>query len=155
METCPHFDILDELMGSRDIVNPSYLVETTSESTSESTRSTPSPAPSTSSTKEELEGNAVSGEFPRKAKKRPCEDINKVDGKDGSEGCSKEGKATKKRKRPSKGSGQSDDDPWLAIFRENQEREGRMMAAFERSENSFKDLFLTAIREFGKMVKKD
>lgn len=30
-----------------------------------------------------------------------------------------------------------------------------MMAALERSENNFKDLFLTAIKEFGKMVKKD
>jgi len=28
-----------------------------------------------------------------------------------------------------------------------------MMAALERSENNFKDLFLTAIKEFGKMVK--
>ena len=144
METCPHFDILDEFMGSRDIVNRPYLVETTSDSTSESTRSTPSPAPSTSSTTEEY--NDVSREFPRKAKKRPCEDITKVDGKDGSEGCRKEGKATKKIKRPAKGSGQSDDDPWLAIFRENQEREERMMAALKRSENNFKDLFLTAIR---------
>jgi len=27
------------------------------------------------------------------------------------------------------------------------------MAALERSENNFKDLFLTAIKEFGKMVK--
>ena len=62
---------------------------------------------------------------------------------------------TKKRKCPSKGSGQSDDDPWLAIFRESQEREERVMEALERSENNFKDLFLTAITEFGKMVKKD
>lgn len=155
METCPHFEILDEFMGSRDIVNPPYLVETTSKSTSESTRSTPSPAPSTSSASEELEGNAASGENPRKAKKHPCEDINKVDCEDGSGYGKKGGKATKKRKRPSKGSGQSDDDPWLAIFRESQEREERMMAALERSENNFKDLFLTAITEFGKMVKKD
>ena len=35
METCPHFDIL-EFMGSRDIVNPPYLMETTSKSTLES-----------------------------------------------------------------------------------------------------------------------
>lgn len=155
METCPHFDILDEFMGSRDIVNPPYLVETTSKSSSESPRPTPSPAPSTSSASEELEGNAASEENPRKAKKHPREDINKVDCEDGSGDGKKGGKVTKKRKRPPKGPGQSDDDPWLAIFRESQEREERMMAALERSENNFKDLFLTAITEFGKMVKKD
>ena len=69
----------------------------------------------------------------------------KVDGKDGSGGCRREGQATKKIKRPAKGSGQSDDDPWLAIFRENQEREERVMAALEGSENNFKHLFLPAI----------
>ena len=30
-----------------------------------------------------------------------------------------------------------------------------MMKALEKSENNFKDLFLTAIKEFGKMAKKD
>lgn len=79
MEPCHHFAILDEFMGSRDIVNTPYLVETTSKSTSESMWLTPSPAPSTSSASEELESNAASGENPRKAKKHPCEDINKVD----------------------------------------------------------------------------
>jgi len=153
IETCPHFDVLDEFMGSRDIVNPPFLLETASESNStESSRSTPSPAPSTSSSAtEEVEANAASGENPRKAKKRLSEDFNKEGSKDGSEG----GKATKKKKRSSKGSGQNDDDPWLAIFKESQEREEWMMAALEKSENTFKDLFLTAIKEFGKVVKKD
>jgi len=153
IETCPHFDVLDEFMGSRDIVNPPFLLETASESNStEISRSAPSPAPSTSSSAtEEVEANAAPGENPRKAKKRLSEDFNKEGSKDGSEG----GKATKKKKRSSKGSGQNDDDPWLAIFKESQEREERMMAALERSENNFKDLFLTAIKEFGKMVKKD
>jgi len=153
IETCPHFDVLDKFMGSRDIVNPPFLLETASESNStESSRSTPSPAPSTSSSAiEEVEANAASGENPRKAKKRLSEDFNKEGSKDGSKG----GKATKKKKCSSKGSGQNDDDPWLAIFKESQEREERMMAALERSENNFKDLFLTAIKEFGKMVKKD
>ena len=123
METCPNFDILDEFMGSRDIVNPPYLMETTSKSTSKSTPSTPSLALSTSSASEELEGNAASGENPRKAMKHPSEDINKVDFEDGSGDGKKGGKATMKRKRPSKGSGQSDEDPWLAIFRQSQERE--------------------------------
>ena len=83
METCPHFDIL-EFMGSRDIVNPPYLTETTSKSTLESTWLTPSPAPSTPSAIEELEGNTASGKNPRKDKKHSCEDISKVDCKDGS-----------------------------------------------------------------------
>lgn len=152
IETCPHFDILDEFMGSRDIVNQPFLLETASESNpTESSWSTPSPASLTSSSAaEQVEANAESGENPRKAKKRLSEDFNKEGCKDGGKG----GKVTKK-KRSSKGSGQNDDDSWLAIFKESQEREERMMAALERSENNFKDLFLTAIKEFGKMVKKD
>jgi len=43
----------------------------------------------------------------------------------------------------------------LAIFKESQEREEWMMAALEKSESNLKDLFPTAIKEFGKMVKKD
>ena len=145
METCPHFDVLDEFMGSRDIVNPRFVLETASE-TSESGRSTPSPAPSTSSLADEVDSrNNTSGEKTRNAQK----DDNAA-GKDVSKNGGKSGKATRKRKRQS---GQTDDDPWLALFRESQEREEKMMEALERSENNFKDLFLSAIKEFGKMVK--
>ena len=91
METCPHFDVLDEFMGSRDIVNPRFVLETASE-TSESGSSTPSPAPSTSSLADEVDSR--------------------------NNGGGKSGKATRKRKCQS---GQTDDDPWLALFRESQE----------------------------------
>jgi len=68
IETCPHCDVLDEFMGSRDIVNLPFLLETATESNStESSRSTPSPAPSTSSSAaKEVEANAASGEIPEK-----------------------------------------------------------------------------------------
>lgn len=54
VETCPHFEVLDEFMGSRDIVNPPSFVETESE-ISESATFTPSSVPSTlSSTAEDI-----------------------------------------------------------------------------------------------------
>jgi len=64
-------------MGSRDIVNQPFLLETASESNpTESSRSTPSPASLTSSSAaEEVEANAESGENPRKAKKCLSEDF--------------------------------------------------------------------------------
>ena len=48
IKTCPHFDVLDEFLGSRDIVDQLFLVETELE-ISESATSTTSPVPSTSS----------------------------------------------------------------------------------------------------------
>ena len=123
IETCPHFDVLDEFMGSRDIVNPPFLLETATESNStESSRSTPSPAPSTSSSAtEEVEANAASGENPRKAKRHLSEDFNKEGSKDGSEG----GKATKKKKRSSKGLGKmTTTNGWPYLRKARSERNG-------------------------------
>ena len=143
IETCPHFDVLDEFIGSRDIVDPPFLVETESE-ISESATSAPSPVPSTSSSIAEDSGLERKDEA-GKSKKRTGENISQDD----------KAKTTKRRKHQSKGSRPVEDDPWLQIFQESQKREEKMMEALERSENNFKDLFLTAIKEFGKMAKKD
>lgn len=59
----------------------------------------------------------------------------------------------KKKKRLSRGSGPTEDDPWSQIFKESPKGEEKMLEVLERTENNFKYLFLAAIKEFGKMAK--
>lgn len=121
MEICFYFDILDEFMGLRDIVNLFYFVEIISKSFLGSLWLILLLVFLIFLVSEELEGNVVFEENFRKVKKYFCEDINKVDCEDGSGDGKKGGKVIKKRKCLFKGFGQSDDDLWLVIFRESQE----------------------------------
>jgi len=64
-------------------------------------------------------------------------------------------KESKKSKWASK-SVDDEEDKWLVLFRERQEREERMVENFKkREEIELIGLFITAIKEFGEIMKKE
>lgn len=113
-------------MGSKDSVDPKFVSGCT-----DFQQSTPTP----SNDGGDAERIASEGEAQAQPKRRSR-------------------KESKKSKRARK-SGDDEGDKWLVVFRESQEREERMLENFKKIEEIVKGLFLTAIKEFGEIMKKE
>ncbi|KAK3749299.1 hypothetical protein QZH41_020083 [Actinostola sp. cb2023] len=135
IEICPHFDLLDEFMGSKDSINPKFVVESSGSSSAS--------RPSTPSTTDGGESDDASDSFDLEGDNQQSNSKKRTSAK------------TKKNEKKKKRKSDEEDDKWMTFLRESQAREERMLDNFKKSEDNFKELFITAIKEFGKIVKKD
>jgi len=125
-------------MGSKDSINPKFVVES-SGSSSFMTAS----RPSTPSTTDGGESDDASDSFDLEGDNQQSNSKKRTSAK------------TKKNEKKKKRKSDEEDDKWMTFLRESQAREERMLDNFKKSEDNFKELFITAIKEFGKIVKKD